>query len=371
MRLVEKYVVCQGADPALFPGITRAANGDLLVSCCTRFDCQAGGEAFLLRSTDQGRTWTPPTRIRRSERPDGCMNLSIGLTTLRDGTVLYPCCDARITRKWDQHDADLVILRSDDHGHTWTGQDPIATGVKEPFAYGKILELTDGDLLCPIWGKRVEDEPWRSGLIRSRNGGRTWGEYVTIAYDPDASMGARVDADVHHCAGFNETTLLELPSGSLMAILRQQGLVAQQRQLYGAASADQGHTWSEPLPLGLWGTSPSLHRTPSGQVLLGYRNHLRNPQGLRAPGVGVSVSQDQGMTWAAHLLLEDPRGYSYRHEFEAGYPAFMSLDERRTLVIFYSYDPTLPAEHYLAANVLSMDPPRNSNRHDHPFLPSS
>ncbi|MCX5724574.1 MAG: sialidase family protein, partial [Nitrospirae bacterium] len=184
--IVEKFVVYKGRqDEALFPGLTRAANGDLLVSFCTQFDCQSGGEAFLVRSSDEGRTWDEPRLLVRSKKSDGCINLSVGLTTLRNGTILYPCCDAKLTRKWDQHEVDLLILRSDDQGHSWSDSRPIPTEVYEPFAYGKIIELTDGDLLCPVWGKRVSGEAWRTGLVRSRDGGKTWGEHVTIGYDPN------------------------------------------------------------------------------------------------------------------------------------------------------------------------------------------
>ena len=377
MKILSKFVVHQGAEPALFPGLTRAANGDLLVSFCTEFDCQPGGAAHLLRSSDGGRAWSTPVKIVGSRKPDGCINLSVGLATLRDGSVLFPCCDARITRTWDQHDADLIILRSGDHGLTWSAPAPIPVGVKEPFAYGRIVELSSGDLVCPIWGKRVAEEQWTSGLVRSRDGGRTWGEYVSIAYDPEAQVspppspsplkgegksfpsppeeeGQGEGEIVYHCAGYNETTLLELPDGRVLAILRQQGVEGCKRDLYRSVSGDRGRTWSKPARLDLWGTSPSLHLMPSGDVLLGYRNHLGNPQGLTEPGVGLSVSRDGGLTWSGHMILEDPLGYRYRHEFEAGYPAFLDLDDHRTLAAFYSFDPTLPAERYLAANILSV-----------------
>lgn len=352
MKILSRFVVHQGPEPALFPGLARAANGDLLVGFCTRFDCLPEGAAYLLRSCDEGRSWSEPVPVLRSRKPDGCINLSVGLTTLRDGTVLYPCCDVRMTRKWDQHDADLIILRSADHGRTWSAPAPCFAGVQEPFAYGRILECADGTLLCPIWGKRVQEEAWRSGVIRSRDGGHTWGEYATIAYDPDATCPAP-SPDDYHCAGYNETTLLELPDGRLLAVLRQQGVHGGRRELDRAMSADGGRTWTTPTRMNLWGTSPSLHLLSSGFIVLGYRNHLGNPQGLDAPGVGVSLSHDGGLTWSEHSLLEDSQGHRYAHEFEAGYPAFLSLGDGSTLVVFYSYDPALPAERYLAANILS------------------
>jgi hypothetical protein len=352
--ILDRLVVHKGRqDEALFPGLARAANGDLLVSFCTQFDCQPGGKAYLLRSSDEGRTWNTPVPLVRSKKPDGCINLSVGLTTLKDGTVLYPCCDTKITRKWDQHEADLLILRSHDHGTTWSDPVPICADVIEPFAYGKIIELMDGDLLCPIWGKRLSDEPWRTGLVRSRDGGHTWGEHVTIGYDSNTRLPSPQD-EVVHCAGFNEASLVELPDGLVLAVLRQQGVGPDVRQMFQSRSSDGGHTWSAPQPMALWGTSPSLHLTESGRLLLGYRNHRGNPQELATPGVGISLSEDFGSTWSEHRLLEDPQGYQYQHEFEAGYPAFLDLDRHRTLVLFYSFDPALNFPRYLAANLLSL-----------------
>jgi hypothetical protein len=354
LAILEKSVVYKGGrEEALFPGLTRAANGDLLVSFCTQFDCQPGGEAYLLRSTDEGRTWESPVPLVRSKKSDGCINLSVGLTTLKDGTVLYPCCDTKITRKWDQHEADLLILRSSDHGATWPEPIPIPTDVIEPFAYGKIIELQNGDLLCPIWGKRQSDEPWRTGLVRSRDGGQTWGDHVTIGYDPHTRIPSPQD-EVVHCAGFNEATLVELPDGPILAVLRQQGVGSEVREMFQSLSSDGGQSWSAPQPMALWGTSPSLHLTESGLLLLGYRNHRGNPQGLATPGVGISLSKDFGATWTQHRVLEDPQGYQYQHEFEAGYPAFLDLDRHRTLVVFYSFDPALDFPRYLATNILNL-----------------
>ncbi|MEO5954701.1 MAG: sialidase family protein, partial [Nitrospiraceae bacterium] len=154
-------------------------------------------------------------------------------------------------------------------------------------------------------------------------------------------------------------TLVERPDGLVLAVLRQQGVGPNVRQLFKCLSSDGGHSWSAPQSIALWGTSPSLHLTESGQLLLGYRNHMGNPQGLTTPGVGISLSEDFGVTWTEHRLLDDPQGYSYQHEFEAGYPAFLDLDCQRTLVVFYSFDPTLDSPRYLAANLLDVQAAEN------------
>ena len=355
-RIIDKFVVHQDEEPSLFPGLTLATNGDLLISFCTRSDCLPGGEAYLLRSCDGGLTWSEPESLLRSRKADGCINLSVGLTTLRDGTVLYPCCDARITRKWDQHEVDLIILRSVDHGQTWSELIPIKVDVQEAFAYGRIIELKNGEVLCPIWGKRRSEEPWRSGVLRSRDGGVTWGEHRTIGYDSGAvPIGRGTGAEVH-CAGFNETSLVELVDGRLLAILRQQGVKGARRDLYRSISTDGGWSWTEPEQFRLWGTSPSLHLHASGVIMLGYRNHRGNPQDLNAPGVAVSFSRDAGETWGDHLMLEDPKGYQYAQEFEAGYPAFLTMRDRSIMVVFYSFDPSRN-DRYLAANLLVEQPP--------------
>jgi hypothetical protein len=351
MKILERFVLYQDDTEALFPGLTRASNGDLLVSFCTRFDCLPGGEAFLVRSSDEGLTWSGPQSVLRSKKPQGCINLSVGLTTLANGRILYPCCDACITRKWDQHEASLIILHSDDDGQTWTGQKPLEVGVKEPFAYGRIVQLGNGDLLCPIWGKRRDEEAWRSGLVRSRDNGQTWGDYCTIAYDPDAGPTKAGAAGEIHGAGFNETTLLELEQGHLLAVLRQQGVKGGNRELHRSRSTDGGLTWSEPELISLWGTSPSLHRDRAGNILLGYRNHLGNPQGISSPGVVVSISRDGGESWITHTVLEDPNGHRYTHEFEAGYPAFLTMRDGTIMVVFYSFDPARQVR-YLACNIL-------------------
>jgi hypothetical protein len=72
--------------------------------------------------------------------------------------------------------------------------------------------------------------------------------------------------------------------------------------------------------------------------------------------VAVSFSRDAGETWGEHLMLEDPNGCRYTQEFEAGYPAFLTMRDGSIMVVFYSFDPS-QNDRYLAANLLVEQPP--------------
>jgi hypothetical protein len=86
-------IVVQDREIGMMPGVTIAANGDILVSYDTTIDRIAGGEARLIRSTDVGRTWQTSSTVAKSKLPGGCVHLSVGMTTLGDGRILLPYND--------------------------------------------------------------------------------------------------------------------------------------------------------------------------------------------------------------------------------------------------------------------------------------
>jgi hypothetical protein len=85
----------------------------------------------------------------------------------------------------------LFIVYSDDNGKTWNGFDkPIDSSpliwceLNKPF-----IERSDGTITVPIWGflSAKDDNERRDagGLLRSTDGGKTWGDFSLIAYDKD------------------------------------------------------------------------------------------------------------------------------------------------------------------------------------------
>lgn len=326
LEIVKSIVVFDGT-PAVLPGICRALNGDILVAYNTTADGMSGGTAHLIRSKDGGNTWEEPVLMAETKKPEGATHLSVGMTTLSNGNILYPYIDIRVVRQWDIRDIDLYVPKSEDHGYTWTNRDKVPCEAMEPISYGRIVELDDGTLLLPICGRYREEERYRSGVLKSYDRGNTWGDYSTIAFDNQAGE------DV--LSGFDETDIIKLPSGKILAILRQQFL-DKEATLCRSVSQDGGKSWSAYEKTNATGTSPCIHLSPSGKLLLGRRSSVDEQTGEERYGVSMKYSEDQGKTWKGWLELVDPHGTQATTSGHRGYPAMVNLPDGKILVVFFS-----------------------------------
>lgn len=359
------------AIPAMFPGAARVGD-DLLASFSTVADGWPGGQIGLTRSTDDGRSWSPPVIVAQPDGDADAYVNAVGMTTLADGRVLLPYNAVRWTPGAGVagRRMELRLLVSDDGGHSWT-RDAVAADFFGPCVYGSMIEI-DGSLLWPIWGQRGPGERWRSALLRSRDRGRHWAVGATIGYDPEARLVSSyaapavngLDADGRprieltrepdfrpHSPidGFSETSVAVVHDGSLLAVLRQQGVGGDDElALHESRSTDGGHSWSDPVPMAISGMSPLLYRA-GDRLLLGARRRYPNADG-GGPGVEVRMSSSAGVGWSEPVRLVDPHGVGYSSEYQCGYPAMAQLDPDHVLVLFYSCTGT--GQRYLAANVI-------------------
>ena len=123
--------------------------------------------------------------------------------------------------------------------------------------------------------------PIGSFVLRSEDQGQTW-QLSQIGYDPSGDHS------------FDETSLLLLPSGRILAMLRHTDWTNRQKPdqyLYQSHSDDEGKTWSTPVNSGLRGYPAHLLRLKSGKILCTY-GHRFDPWGHRA-----ALSADDGKTW--------------------------------------------------------------------------
>jgi hypothetical protein len=146
-------------------------------------------------------------------------------------------------------------------------------------SFRAVVELRDGTLLGACTGQRTVDSLDFCYALRSTDKGQTW-SFHPIAEDETGGLG------------FNETALLELPSGRVLAMIRcHRSGEKVGNHLYRSFSEDGGLTWTRFNRTAIWGYPAHLMMLRSGDVLCTYA-HRRHPFGVRA-----CISHDQGETW--------------------------------------------------------------------------
>lgn len=226
-----------------FPDVRRTGDGRLL--CVYRqSDQHVASRADLLysSSTDQGKTWSPPRYL----------NPAVGhcarITLLDDGRVLVI----------DDHSQSQFW--SLDHGETFS-RAPY-TGAYMPIP-DRVLQIRPDHFLTTAHTHRgeagspkIRQAPSEQMVYASDNQGRSWRPYSVLAYDPSLVL----------C----EASITTLADGRLLAILRENSFVFE--PMYTCLSEDQGATWSLPRPTPITGHRPTIGVTPSGKLLVTYRN---------------------------------------------------------------------------------------------------
>ncbi len=155
----------------------------------------------------------------------------------------------------------------------------------------KSCVLADDTILHQVYGSARAGDPYRAWVLRSEDGGDTW-EMVTMAYDGGGHP-------------FNESSLLALPGGRILAMVRTSSgskrIPQEEKYLFQTHSDDGGKTWSRVRKTGMWGYPPHLLLLSSGDVLCSY-GHRRAPFGVRA-----CLSRDGCETWetADEIVLRD------------------------------------------------------------------
>jgi hypothetical protein len=314
LRVAAKGTV-HNKSSALIAGNCRCANGDLLVAANTGGDLSPGQRALLVRSTDGARTWGPVENEFRSMFVRGGIEAGCSLTRISSGRLLLPYADGFYLhpkgKNYDRH-ALLFCPTSDDNGRTWQNTKAQPYEGLEAFAFGRVVELSSGTLLLPLWGSYDRQGAWGAGLVKSTDGGANWGDWRSIVREHG-----------------DETPIVLLPDGRILALIRGYTPQDRERPFHVAHSGDGGDTWTPPAKVNLYGTSPGLHITPKGRLLAGYRSTLKGAN------VHIASSADSGLTWKFELEVQLPSG-----EWDkGGYPAFENLADGRIFVTFHNAQP--------------------------------
>ena len=186
-----------GEDLMPFGVMVLMPDGELVVSCyCSKpytTDPSWTNTAFVLRSTDGGRSWGDPSVI------EGDNHNETGLLRLADGRLLAAartlnCPMPDVEPGWSQFlRGRLDLLVSDDAARTWRQTAVLTFPGQHP---GHLLQLRDGRLLL-TYGSRM---PGALGVQArlSADDGATWSSPVVLVdglCSPDCGYPATLELD--------------------------------------------------------------------------------------------------------------------------------------------------------------------------------
>ena len=252
-------------------------------------EAPTGGRAMIIKSTDEGVTWSKPETL--VDTPDDDRHPCI--FEADDGTLI--CTFFTYSEDRDEEgdvaksDAKTFTMRSFDSGKAWTEPERMDTGFIRDATDGPIIKLNDGSLMVAIYGKNEgEDEHYKLAVMQSTDVGVTWKRLGVVEADHT----------------LEEPGLAQLPNGRLVMVARPFAEVC--------FSDDGGNTWTQPEPLckGKLGVfACNLLRLHDDVLLCTHGNY-----GTWG-GVYAILSPDGGKTWLSpakrYGFKVDPHAYGY------------------------------------------------------------
>lgn len=256
-------------------------------------------DVVLVRSHDHGQTWSAPQVL-----------ISGGTQNWRFAGNPCPLVipdTGMLILLFTTDNQQLWVVRSADHGHTWSEPTNL-DHVRDAFPYATVriatgpghgLCMRNGRLIAPVWlSDRLRGDQDRDDTpIRHRAG---------IVYSDDGgdtwSAGGLVPATVPR---LHECTAVETPSGELYLNMRARGAGYRATAL----SSDQGCTWT-PAKLDTDLPCPTCHAaalnvTPS---LVAFTNpavtHDKLYSGPHRRHLTLRWSTDGGVTWIGSRVIE-------------------------------------------------------------------
>lgn len=332
IRATSRIILGEAGKNFMTPTVTCTPQGELIAVVSGNRDGHVCpfGQTLLVRSSDQGSTWSQPQIVNDTPLDDR----DAGILALRDGTLVLNWFTSLYFEKVDVETAfgpgsvarwrerigkitpedrkrwlGYWSRRSTDGGHTW--EETVNTLVTAPHGG---TELSDGRLL--MLGNISPDGEGEVAAVESTNQGRSWHVVGTVP------VPARQDMEPLY-----EPHVVETAEGRLIVHCRYGAFPPLQQDVaWQSESEDGGRTWSLAHPTPIVGHPPHLLRLRNGWLL--------NTHGYRHPhyAVRACLSRDGGDTWDIEneLILRDDS----RH-WDLGYPATTQLPDGSFYTVHY------------------------------------
>ena len=362
-------------DVSVYPeGLTFAKNGDLLMAACVNsgigmaIRAPAVGKTVILRSSDRGRTWRQQGVLEHKgaegyDPRDGAVE---GMYMTKSGrlVLIYYIFQQQIStndpgspyyvpggnnyrfahlssRQWGAY--------SDDEGVTWHYVPMDISPLKSMYAHAcsQIFEEKDGTLVASFRGHLTQEELdcgiTSNGIVRSRDGGRSWGDATPIVTGQPGS-GIR----------FSENQVIPLPDNRWLCMMRLSDnncVPVFPLTMCRSYSRDRGRTWTYPVRTQFHGGEPGMGFLPDGAILC-TQTALRKTVTVTTPctvgmhwtqrndktkfdGLLYEISYDSGLTWSywGKLYVAEPGTGEH-----FGSPIIRPLDENTAIAVYHRGD---------------------------------
>lgn len=314
-----------------WPSVCRLMNGDLIAVFSGDRDGHVcpWGKVQMIRSTDEGETWSAPVTIangRLDDRDAGILQMPDGEIIVTYFTSTYWTLKSYLDkhRDWMRHyeklapealrnDVGDFLIRSFDNGKTWSKPEKMDNNYTQT-PHGPIL-LRDGSLL--EIGRTHVNGKATIRVSKSTDRGRSW----QMLCDAIPDMNGENNGEKHI---FCEPHVVERCDGVLVGLVRYHGADNCMRSTF---SHDGGRTWTPMAKTPMFGLPPHLIRLPDGKLVSVYGRRFVDP----GFGEFACISDDGGKTWDAEneiMLMPASSG-------DLGYPASALLPNGDIVTVYY------------------------------------
>jgi hypothetical protein len=311
--LIETRTVAKSddIDYFAFPSVCRLVNGDLLcVFYLGTGHVSPDGHVAMVRSSDEGKTWTKPRVVVDTPLDD--RDPSIMQTRTGRILVSFFVYDGNKDDRAQRVSPRGHYCHSDDGGNTFCTPKPLDVGWNWSATSDEILELRDGTLLMPIYGRTEGDKKDRAAVAFSADNGETWRSPATIAYD----VSGKID--------FQEPALVLLPDGKIICSLRTTGVGF---HAYQCESTDGGRTWTNPVDTLLHGHAAGLLYHSTGVIFQAYRSWSEKGKVRGVAGVFTEPGKPWNPTKEFDIALVGG---------DVAYPSSVELSDGSIFCVYYA-----------------------------------